>query len=643
MTAVLVTLAFLPVYLLIRWPYRRLPLHIDTGYYVSNHTVATGRLSYARGWNARYAGCSKVLPEWLYSIVYVSCRKQDDPGSAYRIRSRSAASLFNYATAVLVGVLAWRLFGTITAYYAGLLLFSVLSSEPHWGVYFECGELFELPAHVVAVICLNEGLLQHSPMWIALAALTWAAAAFFIKLSSAIGFGVLFTAAGLLWPGSWLAILIGAGVAGAAYAAWLRRNGRRVRDLFGPLHGHEASFGQRATLASLAHRLAEKVRRLAGTLSRQPIVPLLALVCIAAVQRPPAIVVAYLAAVFITFLVQATDCWYYQIPLLPPMAVMAAPLANSNVGAVILILAITVWLVHNTVRAYRLDIHGLSDWCWGTALPPVHSRRNLLLQQSAGELRTAVEGDSLLVYGPFTQAYVLAGASYDTPIVTPDHHLDAMDRTWQRELSLRLAVDPPRFVLDTDHCFDAAACQRLGLDYRVDRDFPGEFRLFRLERVAAPTAAAAEVRTYEPHASALPTNADTSPGRLTALLDEVARRGHQRLAIYGAGRFTVRHAAEYRASPVPIVAILDDQRGGRGESLLGWPIHKPEMAEQLGIGAVIVSTDRFQSLLLRQSRRLWDTRVTLYSVDDLSSSSVGFKHAKTNDLQGLASAAAGHA
>ena len=75
--SVLFTLAVAPVYLLIRQPFRRLPLHVDSGFYVSNHTIATGRFRFSKGWNAHYAGCSKLLPEVFYSLVYLLHGRSD--------------------------------------------------------------------------------------------------------------------------------------------------------------------------------------------------------------------------------------------------------------------------------------------------------------------------------------------------------------------------------------------------------------------------------------------------------------------------------------------------------------------------------------------------------------------------------------
>ncbi len=79
-TAVLFTLALLPVYLIVREPFRRLPLHIDTGFYVSNHTIVTGRFRFSQGWNAHFAGCSKLVPEVFYSLVYLLHGRRDTRG-----------------------------------------------------------------------------------------------------------------------------------------------------------------------------------------------------------------------------------------------------------------------------------------------------------------------------------------------------------------------------------------------------------------------------------------------------------------------------------------------------------------------------------------------------------------------------------
>ncbi|HSD09464.1 MAG TPA: hypothetical protein VLF14_00640, partial [Candidatus Binatia bacterium] len=101
LTAAIVSAALLPVYIALRCVFFDLPLHIDTCFYVSNHTICTRTIRYSRGWNARFAGCSKVLPEYFYSLVYLL-----HGGEGYKRASRVYLSLFNYGTAILVGLVA---------------------------------------------------------------------------------------------------------------------------------------------------------------------------------------------------------------------------------------------------------------------------------------------------------------------------------------------------------------------------------------------------------------------------------------------------------------------------------------------------------------------------------------------------------
>ena len=215
-------LAF-PIYMLLRHPYRKLPLHIDTGFYVSNQLVAHGRLTYRTGWNARFAGGSKVVPELFYSLVYLAYGSKD-----YASYSRLYFSVYNYLTAVAVGVAAWVMSGgDVVCYYAGLAVYALVSSEPHWGGYFESGEQFEVLPQVLAVICLLIGLGEGSAWWCGLAALIWAAQAFAIKLTSALGFVVLFGAAACYNRWTIPPVLCGGAIATLGYLLWLLAIGKK--------------------------------------------------------------------------------------------------------------------------------------------------------------------------------------------------------------------------------------------------------------------------------------------------------------------------------------------------------------------------------------------------------------------------------
>jgi hypothetical protein len=265
---------------------------------------------------------------------------------------------------------------------------------------------------------------------------------------------------------------------------------------------------------------------------------------------------------------------------------------------------------------------------------------NLILEGASRLISSKVAGRSLLVYGPFTQAYIVSNAAYPTSIVCPEYYLDEMHPDWQRELSNQLVATPPAFVLDTSNSFNAAAVRRhLGLDYRLTVRFESTFRLLELRSVASPTPGYELTRSFDPQtqeqlsheqdiagsdltihccpAAASTTNiAGQAADELSSLLQSLADNGYQRLAVYGAGRFTMRHADVYRRSPVPVVAVLDDNATSRDTRYLDWPLRPPANAETLGVDAVVVSTDRFINPMLARARERFGERIAVFAMTD---------------------------
>ncbi len=638
MTAAVVTLAFLPIYLLMRHPFRRIPLHIDTGFYVSNNTIATGRLSLSKGWNAQYAGCSKVFPELFYSAVYLlHGRGTDAPGERYKSMSRVWASGFNYVTAIAVGILTLKLTSGGTAYYyAGLVTFALLSSEPHYGIYHECGEIFQLLTDVVSVLSLVHGLHSGNPILVAGAACLWLLGAFYIKLSAGLGFPILFGAVALRAPSSAVPMGIGPGIALASYIAWARWNGRSIASLLAPLVGHERAFSRSGYLSGLRHRIVEKARTAATAVRNQPLLPLLAVIGCAVAPPSSAVFWLYVAAVVAVYGAQATDCRYYLIPLLPAIAVLAAcgivAIAEwGAMGGAILATLAALWIWHNSWRAAQMDGRSLNSWSWKSADSPHAIERNLQLESACEAIRPLVGADAILVYGPCNQAYVLIGASYPTAIVSPEYYLDDVCPGWQRSLNAQLVEHPPKWVLDTGRCFDAQEGRRLGLDYRMTQAFAGDFRLYHLVEVHTPCADYEAARTFGPQSAARleregrfagdsevrfscpPT--DRAAVALKNRLQELATAGKRRIAIYGAGRFTIRHADIYRESDATIVCVIDDNPGPAGANFLDWSVRSPDDVDPSAIDAIIVSTDRFTAPIVARIRRRWGDQISAYTVD----------------------------
>lgn len=655
------TVLFFPVYLAIRATYARLPLHIDTGYYVSNHTIATGRWRFAPGWNARYAGCSKLIPEAIFSLIFLATRRHAtapmEAGRTYVRWARLAMSLVNFASAVLVGLLAKQwLGGSDVAYITGLLAYGMLASEPHYGAYFECAESFEVPFQTLAMLLASVGLTQHQPWLIGAAAGVWCAEAFFVKLSSAPAAAIVLAALCIAVPTAIMPVAAASAFMFALYLVWCRHCGQCLSDWLKPLHGHESSFDRRGRTRDPRHRFVEKLRRLTFAASREFLIPLLALLGLA-ISGLPWLFVAYAVAVSAAYVIQATDCRYYLIPLLPLLAIPAAGAATVLIawspwfGAVLGVILL-MWIYRVALRPWSWSLPELNRRCWEGQRSAVDAARNLQLVDAAITIAPQVDGRSLLAYGPFSQAYVLCGAAFDTPIIVPDGHLDDMAPDWQTELNRRVIDRPPAFVLDTDRCFDAhAARSGLGLDYRLVQRWGDWLRLYELRAVDSSTSKTIDaVRTFRPMSgdelaredAALPDDAaegescrshvhersvepvgglaasalnDPVAEQITSLLAELAEAGVHSIALFGAGRFTARYIDLYRKSPVPVRMVIDDRPERHGGSYLGWPVRQPDDVHPGDVDAVIISTDRFVDAVARRAAEQWGDALPVFRID----------------------------
>lgn len=636
MEPLLATLLLFPLCLLIREPFRRLPLHIDTGFYVSNDAIAAGRWDFRRGWNAHYAGGSKLVPEAFFTHIYLLARRLGgDAGQVagrYISGSRLGVSAVNYASAVLVGWFACVLAdGDIRLYYAGLCCYALLSSEPHYGGAFECAEVFEIPFQLLAMLALAVAVQIESPALIALSALAFAAEACFVKLSSAVGCVVLYAAVSAMSPWTAAPAILGGGAALALYAGWLLWLGRRPAQWLAPLKGHEASFSRQGSGLRPWQRLKEKSLTFWGAVRRQPVIPLLMLAALLAGRSPHPLLALYGVATLATYMGQSTDCRYYLLPILPPMAVLAAfgvsdLLRLGMGGAAVAVIGAILWLVLTPMRAARMNDVARNRWVWGGSRSAAQADENVQLARFADRIRPIVGSGSMLVYGAHNQAYVLTGTAWATPLVAPEHYLDDVCPGWQKTLNAELVARPPDFILDTDRCFDVeAARQGLGLSY-VAADEAASMRLYRLVGRRNTASPPALIRTFRAlsvgewrqwsgtapgeadrpvEMSATELGADPHRDELHRLLNELKSRGCRGIAVYGAGRFTIRHADCFRASPVPVCVVLDDDpRPDERGYFLDWPVVRPDQARSFAIDAIVLSTDRFAGAMRRRLVKL---------------------------------------
>lgn len=481
----LFTLVMLPVYLALRYPFFRLPLHIDTGFYVSNHTICKRKINFSKGWNAHFAGCSKVIPELFYSVIYSVHR-----GKGYKSYSRFYFSLYNYMTAILVGYAAYTLGGhSEHLYYAGLVSYCLLSSEPHYGIYFESGEQFELLFHVAGFLLILLGIQNSDPYFVAGGFGIWCFDGFFIKLSSLISSGILALSIGMFFPSSLPHMAVAGSIGLGLYLAWIWANRRSVLKLVKPVIGHEKYYGHRFAIKHYARRFLHKAWFLWKVSRSLPIVPGLAALGGVIIGDRISFVLIYLGAVAAAYLFQSAQVWYYTIPFLPACAILAAFgvgwLSNQGINGLVVICVLgLVWLSVHVGQSYGnlllRDIALLNRYVWephGVSM----AEKNLCLEEVAPSLRSSVGGRSMFIFGAWNQAYVLLESSYDTPLISAGRWLDDMMPKWQRALNECFLRDPPGFLLDTDNCLDVEVFRKnLGLDYRLIGIFGSQFRLFAL-------------------------------------------------------------------------------------------------------------------------------------------------------------------
>ena len=498
---ILFTLLLFPAYLALRYPFFRLPLHLDTGFYVSNHTVARKHVRFSRGWNAHFAGCSKVIPELFYSLVYLWHR-----GSRYGFASHLWYSVYNYVTAVLVGYAAYVLGGREASfYYIGLACYCLLSSEPHYGVYFESAEQFEVLFHLAGWLLVFHGFAISNPFMVAAGVGVWLFDGFFVKLSSLISSAVIILVVAWRFPASLPHVAAVTALVTIAYAAWVLVNRKSIIGLLVPLIRHESYFGHRFDARHYVRRAFRKAWFLWEIASSMPVIPGLALLGAVVIGERIGLLLLYLAALAAAYVLQVAHVWYYTIPFTPLVAILAAFgvawLAGQGTGGVVVtLLLVLTWLGVHLVQSYgRLMIGGVESLNRYTWEPhrDVMAAKNLRLEQAIPALRSRVGERDVFIFGEWNQSYALLDTSYETPLVCAARWLDHIIPDWHRMLNESFVQSPPTFLLETSGSLDVEAIGRnLGLAYRPAGTFGSEFRLFELAGSVGVEKVNLDVRPY---------------------------------------------------------------------------------------------------------------------------------------------------
>jgi FkbM family methyltransferase len=96
----------------------------------------------------------------------------------------------------------------------------------------------------------------------------------------------------------------------------------------------------------------------------------------------------------------------------------------------------------------------------------------------------------------------------------------------------------------------------------------------------------------------------TAKGRVVRALKQAAAAGCRSAALFGSGQHTSRVAPHFDAMPIPVVAIIDDNPDRIGTHVGGRPVIPQSRVAQLGIDAVVLSSDAHEPALWSSSRSL---------------------------------------
>jgi len=487
--------AFVPLYALLRSRFARLPLHMDTGFYVTNAAIAERRYRPFRGWNTFFSGNSRLVPEWVHSTLYLRCGAE-----RYAAAFRALYTVLSLSAAVGYAAVAWALLGTPHAFWPSALISAALLAEPQYGAYFESAEAFEVAVQGLGLASLCWGSELGQPaLGLAGLALLWLDA-LLIKSSAALPCALTTLAVALRWEAlRWPALLCSL-LAAAGLVALLRAAAPPAREKLELMRRHERYV--RRNYKNPLRLLAVKIGFSAKLLAQAPLLPLLAAAG-ALVLVPQALTAAegalcsyaaFALGSVAALLWQGNRVWYYMLPLLALCGPLGAALVlelerRVGIGSAGFVLLVGLGAsVVSSLRKLRgrdvrehcrrvFSVYDRRGGAYGTRF----AEDNFELMQACKQFRERVRGDSVLVVGGHNQAYLQLEAAYATPLVSVCELSQAVAGELGRFLP---GVPAPRYVLDT--C-GALPSTRFGLEW-LSRyrqvDSHGRMRLFERAETA---------------------------------------------------------------------------------------------------------------------------------------------------------------
>ncbi len=494
MTEIIITILFFPVYLLCRWPYFRLSrVGPDTGFYVSNHTIGTGKWRFSKGWNANYAMCSKLLPDAFFNLIYLKWGHRK-----YGFVWRLLFSVFNYGTAVLVGLVVYHALHQAPAgYAAGLICYGLVSTEPRYGIYYESADQFETLFQTLGLLIIL--LDPLSPLMVLTGTGILLFNALVVKLTGLAAAAPFFLGFSIWQPGLIPFFILQIILFAAGYIGLMLASGQNPIKLIVTELRHQSYYGEKqesylSLLKGIARQFARKMLMIKYQMFSSFYIPLMAFLGLVWVIQQPLsnlhfLLSLYFSGLLLQQLAGFLPMWWYTIPVLPGIALLAAfgvydIWLTGPAGWLILAILALAWLATNVTRVWRLDMESLHNYVWQKHLRV--GLRNMELCRYAPEMEKIIGDHTLLVYGDPSPNAAL-GKSYDLPFQSAKWYLDGMVPGWQQELHKRMLNNPPDYIFDMlngYYCDIKAVKDNLSLHYTKVGTWPvdsANFNLYELK------------------------------------------------------------------------------------------------------------------------------------------------------------------
>ncbi len=464
----------------------RLPLHQESGFYVSNHTILNRRFNPRKSWHARFSGGNQLIPELFFSLVYLCIG-----GRRYAYHSRFFYTILAILLFPPFAIICSELGMGRLEIWLGMLLFALVLAEPQFGSYYESGEQFELFALLWGLALLMMGVERGSALLSGAGIGLWLASAFFIKFSfivTPLVFSIQLLRAGERWPSIALPWICSV----ALYALWLLfLKTRPLRPILNLMRskwmGGHSLFSKRGML--LFYTKFQQILDVFG--ENLPVLLMAAYGFFSASSAGGGqglqLIFLLTMCTVISFLLQGNPASYHSLPLVPALVIWATYGISilrhgpMNFWTALCWLALAFYYLVFFLRPRLMSPAEFYRWVWNSRprnLPESELLKDSTLLDDIPRIKSKTFDFSVFLAGPHTQLQVLLQTTYPTSLVGAVPRLDDLDAAWQKEVIDSFRVYPAPYILDTADCFSMAQAVRWGFDYQLLDENPGIWRLY---------------------------------------------------------------------------------------------------------------------------------------------------------------------